>query len=74
MTKNENNDALRGTLVEAAGRCFPLQVCKSHAGYYIGTYNDDGEPFTRESEEYWRKPDQAERALNGRLWTQRFCL
>ncbi|MEM7776512.1 MAG: hypothetical protein AAF732_12960 [Pseudomonadota bacterium] len=31
----------------------PLQILKSAAGYYIGTLDEDGLPFTRESACYW---------------------
>jgi len=60
-----------GELARAAGRAFPLQVCKSRAGYYIGTHDADGLPYSRESAEYWREPGQAEAALNHGRWTQR---
>lgn len=61
----------KGMLAAAAGKAFPLQVCKSAAGFYIGTYDDDGAPFTRESCEYWRKREQAESALAKGQWTQK---
>lgn len=40
-----------GKLAQAAGQLFPLQVCKSRAGFYLGTYDADGLPFSRESQE-----------------------
>ena len=61
----------QGMLAREAGKCFPLQVCQSQAGYYLGTLNPEGMPFTRESLEYWRKPEQAVEALNNGRWTQK---
>lgn len=62
--------SLRGALAKAAGYDLPLQVLKSQAGYYIGTWNDDG-PITRESAEYWRTENKAAEALHVGTWTQR---
>lgn len=61
----------RGKLAAEAGKVFPLEVCKSAAGYYLGTLNEEGEPFTRESVEYWRKQEAAEAALAKGAWTQK---
>lgn len=40
-----------------AKQCFnvalPLQVCRSEAGYYIGTVHPKDGPYSRESEEYF---------------------
>lgn len=60
-----------GFMAEQYGELLPLQVYCSAAGFYIGTYSERG-PFTRESEEYWRKEDQAEQALATGKWTQRY--
>jgi hypothetical protein len=60
-----------GALAQAAGRHLELQVCKSAAGFYLGTRDDDGAPFTRESQEYWRKCERAEHALASGRWTQK---
>jgi hypothetical protein len=49
----------------------PLQVCKSAAGFYVGTREENGEPFSRESQEYWPTRQKAERALTLRIWSQR---
>jgi hypothetical protein len=48
----------------------PLQVCKSAAGFYVGTREENGEPFSRESQEYWPTRQKAERALTLRIWSQ----
>jgi hypothetical protein len=62
-----------GLLAERyGGEKLPLQVCRSRAGYYIGTKTAEGGPYSRESKEYWRNRRHAEAALAGRRWwTQR---
>jgi hypothetical protein len=56
---------------EYCGVRLPLQVLKSEAGYYLGTRDDTG-PFSRESQEYWKTPREANEALLGRrTWTQK---
>lgn len=52
------------------GTSMPLVVLQSGAGFYIGTYCEDG-PFSRESIEYWRKREPAEQALANGEWTLR---
>lgn len=49
----------------------PLQVCKSHAGFYIGTKDENGMPFTRESLQYWETHAVAQDALDTGMWTQK---
>jgi hypothetical protein len=51
------------------GKCLPLQVLRSAAGHYIGTF-DDG-PVSRESVEYFPTYEAACHALNTGAWTQR---
>ena len=63
-----------GLLALASGSYFQLQVCKSQAGHYIGTLNADGEPYTRESQEYWANRAQADQALRDGRWTQKASL
>lgn len=65
-----NQTTIFGKLSAAAGQPLPLEVHKSRAGYYLGTWSDDG-PFTRESAEYWRTQDKAAEALKTGRWTQR---
>lgn len=60
-----------GALALAARKVFPLVVCKSAAGYYIGTRDEEGAPFSRESREYWPRSDDASQALTEGVWTQR---
>ncbi|MFC4250337.1 hypothetical protein [Sinimarinibacterium flocculans] len=52
------------------GKCLPLQVLSSAAGYYIGTYDDAG-PVTRESVQYFPTHQAAQQALSTGAWTQR---
>ncbi|CAB5682073.1 hypothetical protein ABE607_17495 [Comamonas aquatica] len=59
-----------GRLAMAHGKKLPLKVYRSNAGFYIGTYSDEG-PFTRESVEYFRKEEQADHALATGQWTQK---
>ena len=59
---------------EFGGLSLPLEVLPSAAGYYIGTLDEEGMPYSRESEEYWKTRGAAEAALNTpspRAWTQR---
>lgn len=51
------------------GKRLPLQVLRSAAGYYIGTF-DDG-PVSRESVEYFPTREAARHALETGAWTQR---
>jgi hypothetical protein len=55
---------------EFGKRQLPLQVCRSANGFYLGTREEDGTPFSRESKEYWPARQEAERALMSRDWTQ----
>lgn len=48
----------------------PLQVRQSAAGYFIGTADHNG-PVSRESVEYFRSYEAAERALSTGRWQQR---
>jgi hypothetical protein len=60
-----------GLLAQAIGYRLPLEVCKSAAGFYVGTRDTDGLPCSRESVEYWPQRKQAECALHGRTFTQK---
>ena len=48
-----------------------LQVLKSNAGFYIGTFDSEGGPCSRESVEYFRTREQAQMALDDSTWTQK---
>ena len=50
----------------------PLDVCYCARGFFLGTYSD-GELYTRESDEYWPKRDQAVTAMRNGDWTQRIA-
>jgi hypothetical protein len=74
---NEPSDNSRKTGYLArtfGGVSLPLEVLPSAAGYYLGTLDHDGMPYSRESEEYWKTREEAEAALNSpspQAWTQR---
>jgi hypothetical protein len=53
-----------------AGQRLPLQVCRSAAGYYVGTFDDEG-PVSRESAEYFPSHQAASLALASDRWQQR---
>jgi hypothetical protein len=60
-----------GQLAQAfGGRALPLQILQSQSGLDIGT-SIQGFPFTRESNEYFRKEADAEQALVDGNWTQK---
>ena len=62
-----------GVLAEQYGETLPLTVYRSAAGFYLGTWTDEG-PFTRESMEYWRTDKLASNAMATGQWTQRWYL
>ena len=59
-----------GLLAAHVGKRLPLQVLRSAAGHYIGTFDDDG-PVSRESVEYFPSHEAARHALETGAWTQR---
>lgn len=48
-----------------------LEVLESAAGFYIGTFDPNEGPVSRESVEYWPTRKKAETALTTNLWTRR---
>ena len=46
-------------------------VLKSARGYYIGTFDPERGPVSRESEEYWASEKLAAHALEAGKWTQK---
>lgn len=42
----------------------PIEVLMSGAGYYLGTLDEDGSPYSRVSDRYWRTGDEAQLALD----------
>ncbi len=60
-----------GFLARQCGRELELTVCYSARGFYIGTRDDDGSPFSRESIEYWDDRDSALAHLRSGAWTQK---
>jgi len=66
-----DTEELYGRLAATFGkRRLPLAICESRAGFYLGTKDEDGLPFSRESQ-YWATRNEAERALMKRKWVQR---
>jgi hypothetical protein len=53
------------------GEVLPIKVLRSGAGYYLGTSSKNGEPYSRESEEYWRSGKDAEKTLARGEWSAR---
>lgn len=60
-----------GQLAAQCGQRLPLQVCESRAGFYLGTLDADGLPFSRESIEYWPQRAVADQALATGRFTQK---
>lgn len=61
-----------GRLAKVYGeRELPLEVLQSAAGYYLGTWDEEEGPFTRESQEYFPNAQAAQDALARGAWTQR---
>ncbi len=44
-----------GALAAQSGKRLPVQVCQSRAGFHVGTLDEEGLPYSRESAEYWRE-------------------
>lgn len=62
----------RGKLAyEWCGVKLPLQAMQSAAGWYLGTFDPDEGPCSRESVEYWDTQKEAEHALETGEWMQR---
>lgn len=74
MTTQNSKSTLQnsdyGVLALSIGLVLPLQVLQSNAGYYIGTYDDEG-PVSRESHEYFSSNEKAQKALETGAWSQR---
>ena len=54
-----------------SGKELELQVCRSAAGFYIGTMDPMLGPVSRESQEYYRTHEEAQYALDNDTFTQR---
>lgn len=55
---------------EYEGKRYPLEVLQSHRGFYIGTTDEEGDPLSRESLEYFRREAEAGQAMEQGHWTQ----
>ena len=51
--------------------CIPISICRSNAGFYIGTTDECGLPISRKSLEYYPDEKHAQYALDNNTWTQR---
>ena len=60
-----------GKLAAQCGQRLPLQVYQSRASFYVGTLDAEGQPYSRESAEYWPQRAQADKALSTGTFTQR---
>ncbi|MDT3722843.1 hypothetical protein [Pseudomonas oryzihabitans] len=56
--------------LDDAGHNYPLQLPQSRRGFYLGTVDDEGLPFSHESAEYFRSQKAVESALNSGKWTR----
>jgi len=65
------NQQQRGAIAQQNGQRLALEVCRSRAGYYLGTLDQNGAPNSRESAEYWQDEHSAMQALTSGDWTQR---
>lgn len=69
------SEVIYGMLAERdCGKKLPLKVLESHAGFYLGTFDEEEGPCTRESVEYWPTREKAERAFAECEWSQRYHL
>lgn len=57
--------------MESCKRSLPLSICKASDGFYIGTFDPQIGPVSRESEEYFPSLQAAQQALLSGNWTQR---
>lgn len=55
---------------EILGLTLELTVLQSRAGWYIGTFDNEG-PVSRESVEYFQTESLAVQALEQNLWNQK---
>ena len=70
-TGTATNIAVGKLALEFCGKALPLRVLQSQRGFYIGTFDDQTGPCSRESEEYFREKAQAAKALEIGAWTQK---
>lgn len=54
------------SLIIPDGEILPFEVLESGAGFYIGTWLDG--PWSRESENYWKTREEAQKALDTGKW------
>ncbi|HIA02598.1 MAG TPA: hypothetical protein EYN66_11920 [Myxococcales bacterium] len=54
-----------------AHQSYPIRVCSSAAGYYIGQLTRDGAPYSRLSDTYYRTRENANEALIFNTWPRK---
>lgn len=67
------SSAIEKMLKDRKNRCKQgkeVKVFHSAAGFYIGTFDDEG-PYCRLSVEYYKDRDKAQTALDNRTFTER---
>lgn len=69
--KNTESSTRLGYLSIKYGVAQTIKVCKSNAGFYIGTIDKNGCPNTRESVQYYQRYDEAQIALQADSFTQK---
>lgn len=50
---------------------YELKPYKSAAGWYVGTRDEDGCPYCRISEQYYKTQDDCQRAMNAKTYIVR---
>ena len=65
------SDFTETTEAESLCKSHELRVLQSHAGYFIGTIDDEHGPLSRDSHEYWPTREIAQDALDKGSWTKR---
>ncbi len=68
---SEDDRKIGRLALEWGGCAFELKVLNSAAGYYLGTLDELGMPYSRESETYWRTYEEAKAALESGNWEQK---
>jgi hypothetical protein len=70
MTADTRNAELGYLAFHFAGVIREVQVLETTSGYYLDT-TEEGQPFTRESQQYWTTRKEAADALRTGAWSQR---
>lgn len=71
MTITTINGPIGQLAQQYCGKRLPLEVLQSQRGFYIGTFDDETGPCSRESNEYFETREACEQALASGNWTQK---